>query len=118
LRPCVAPSNGRVDSFQKLIQPFAAWRHSEPRRCATPMRYDGRENFSPKLRAMPSPRIHSLATETRYAPDRFPEKKFISIVIVFLHFCSIFNSVFKVEKMHSGSEFWAWVSFHTTILKF
>ena len=29
-------------------------------------------------------------------------------------FCSVFNAVFKVEKMHSGSKFCAWVSFHTT----
>jgi len=32
---------------------------------------------------------------------------------VVIHFLFIFNTVFKAEKMHSGSKFWAWVSSHT-----
>jgi len=50
--------------------------------------------------------------------SRFQDIGHFSCFHTFVRFLTIFNYVFKVEKMHSGDKFWTGVSFRTTILKF
>jgi len=81
-------------------------------------RYLFRHSLKPIIIPCRTPKSSLKTKISRILRHFRPFTRCWQLFVFFLLFCSIFNAVFKVRKMHSGSKFWAWVSFQTTVLKF